>query len=111
MTRLTQNFFLFFFFLVIRRPPISPLFPYTTLFRSRRDERALRAMGKEGEMAPAAKRGPVHRQKCIALHAAAMEIDRGATCGDRPHHRVAGRIRSEERRVGKECRSRWVAYH
>src|SRR5438876_12402041 len=23
-----------FFFLIIRRPPISPLFPYTTLFRS-----------------------------------------------------------------------------
>src|SRR3972149_11893327 len=26
--------FLFFFFLMIRRPPRSPLFPYTTLFRS-----------------------------------------------------------------------------
>src|SRR3712207_7448862 len=25
-----------FFFLMIRRPPRSPLFPYTTLFRSRR---------------------------------------------------------------------------
>src|SRR5690348_18475030 len=25
---------LFFFFLMIRRPPISTLFPYTTLFRS-----------------------------------------------------------------------------
>src|SRR5438132_8411032 len=27
--------FLFFFFLMIRRPPRSTLFPYTTLFRSR----------------------------------------------------------------------------
>src|SRR5229473_5108047 len=27
----------FFFFLMIRRPPRSTLFPYTTLFRSRRD--------------------------------------------------------------------------
>src|SRR5258708_6676446 len=27
-------YFLFFFFLMIRRPPRSPLFPYTTLFRS-----------------------------------------------------------------------------
>src|SRR5438876_1117969 len=26
--------FLFFFFVMIRRPPISTLFPYTTLFRS-----------------------------------------------------------------------------
>src|SRR5688572_32862113 len=25
----------FFFFIIIRRPPISTLFPYTTLFRSR----------------------------------------------------------------------------
>src|SRR5258708_35379147 len=29
---------LFFFFLMIRRPPRSTLFPYTTLFRSRRVE-------------------------------------------------------------------------
>src|SRR2546427_5283694 len=28
---------LFFFFLMIRRPPRSTLFPYTTLFRSRSD--------------------------------------------------------------------------
>src|SRR2546430_11344460 len=27
----------FFFFLMIRRPPRSTLFPYTTLFRSRRE--------------------------------------------------------------------------
>src|SRR5690348_18446348 len=39
--------FLFFFFLMIRRPPRSTLFPYTTLFRSRPrrvpPQRALRA--------------------------------------------------------------------
>src|SRR6266487_6349442 len=29
------SFFCFFFFLMIRRPPRSTLFPYTTLFRSR----------------------------------------------------------------------------
>src|SRR2546429_1545797 len=28
---------MFFFFLMIRRPPRSTLFPYTTLFRSRED--------------------------------------------------------------------------
>src|SRR5437870_9069759 len=28
------DYFLFFFFLMIRRPPRSTLFPYTTLFRS-----------------------------------------------------------------------------
>src|SRR5229473_4907285 len=31
-------FFFFFFFLMIRRPPRSTLFPYTTLFRSRPGE-------------------------------------------------------------------------
>src|SRR2546426_9686474 len=31
------SFIFFFFFLMIRRPPRSTLFPYTTLFRSRRD--------------------------------------------------------------------------
>src|SRR5256885_16981131 len=32
----------FFFFLMIRRPPRSTLFPYTTLFRSRMDSGAAR---------------------------------------------------------------------
>src|SRR2546430_2985280 len=32
-------FYLFFFFLMIRRPPRSTLFPYTTLFRSVRGRR------------------------------------------------------------------------
>src|SRR6266508_6080536 len=35
-------FFLSFFFLMIRRPPRSTLFPYTTLFRSRRRHRCRR---------------------------------------------------------------------
>src|ERR1043166_9789730 len=33
--RVRYHFFFFFFFLMIRRPPRSTLFPYTTLFRSR----------------------------------------------------------------------------
>src|SRR5258706_1791550 len=32
----------FFFFLMIRRPPRSTLFPYTTLFRSSCDDRSVR---------------------------------------------------------------------
>src|SRR5215469_17684858 len=32
----TFSFLIFFFFLMIRRPPRSTLFPYTTLFRSPR---------------------------------------------------------------------------
>src|SRR2546422_5540865 len=37
---LRQCFVFFFFFLMIRRPPRSTLFPYTTLFRS--DQSAIR---------------------------------------------------------------------
>src|SRR5438477_10129752 len=33
--RLVRFLFLLFFFLMLRRPPRSTLFPYTTLFRSR----------------------------------------------------------------------------
>src|SRR2546425_10056708 len=34
ISTLFPSLFLFFFFLMIRRPPRSTLFPYTTLFRS-----------------------------------------------------------------------------
>src|SRR2546429_6737367 len=46
---------LFFFFLMIRRPPRSTLFPYTTLFRSRGDRRwrASRGTGGHGQPGPA----------------------------------------------------------
>src|SRR5258708_31571177 len=38
---MTDNCVLFFFFLMIRRPPRSTLFPYTTLFRSLAGARSL----------------------------------------------------------------------
>src|SRR2546430_7038685 len=43
-TRLCHH--LFFFFLMIRRPPRSTLFPYTTLFRSRAPRRAEHGDGR-----------------------------------------------------------------
>src|SRR2546430_6139832 len=39
----------FFFFLMIRRPPRSTLFPYTTLFRSRRRGRRRSTAGGSAE--------------------------------------------------------------
>src|SRR5256886_7216046 len=47
----------FFFFLMIRRPPRSTLFPYTTLFRSkiqdlRHDVRGLEKEGQLGKLRP-----------------------------------------------------------
>src|SRR5256885_6542403 len=43
----------FFFFLMIRRPPRSTLFPYTTLFRSHERCRALLHVGKRAAAANA----------------------------------------------------------
>src|SRR5215210_8753170 len=37
-----------FFFLMIRRPPRSTLFPYTTLFRSRGPRRSASPCGRDG---------------------------------------------------------------
>src|SRR5438270_12084453 len=43
-------FFFFFFFLMIRRPPRSTLFPYTTLFRSANDFVMRPGVGKRGRL-------------------------------------------------------------
>src|SRR5215216_3321182 len=42
----------FFFFLMIRRPPRSTLFPYTTLFRSRKGGKDATALGHQPHAAP-----------------------------------------------------------
>src|SRR3989475_4682000 len=51
----------FFFFLMIRRPPRSTLFPYTTLFRSRGKDGVgvLWAVPRSGRLDPPVRRSPV----------------------------------------------------
>src|SRR5260364_306857 len=49
-SRINSVFSFFFFFLMIRRPPRSTLFPYTTLFRSR--PRCPRARCRRNTSAP-----------------------------------------------------------
>src|SRR3989441_11329731 len=51
MASLLSSHLLFFFFLMNRRPPRSPLFPYTTLFRSpeREIQASVRAVGAAGQ--------------------------------------------------------------
>src|SRR2546422_8940302 len=103
----------FFFFLMIRRPPRSTLFPYTTLFRSHYSVR--------GDLVTDPRGGPERqrvRQRTLGgtsgrrRPGSARASQRQLTAAratprspDRP------RWRSEERRVGKECRSRWSPYH
>src|SRR5258708_35468256 len=97
---------------MIRRPPRSTLFPYTTLFRSAYARDLQRIVGQAAQ----------HGGHAIAL-AVGLEVDqqparvqRGVAAIDADEGRDAlhGRVleqRSEERRVGKECRSRWSPYH
>src|SRR5262249_62328577 len=56
--------FLSLFFLILRRPPSSPLFPYTTLFRSHSDARARFVEGRRQEM-----RDEVELPEVAVLHA------------------------------------------
>src|SRR3712207_8640153 len=45
--------FIVFFFLMIRRPPRSTLFPYTTLFRSRRHPAGADVLDEPARLGPA----------------------------------------------------------
>src|SRR2546426_10752946 len=101
---------------MIRRPPRSTLFPYTTLFRSQWLERTLDDSANRRLVIPEAflasdailvlatnvAAGLEVREPVIARHVAA-QLPFLAT------ERLL--MRSEERRVGKECRSRWSPYH
>src|SRR4051812_50182437 len=54
----------FFFFLMIRRPPKSPLFPYTTLFRSvQRFRRAVEDARQSPPRASGSSRGAAPRSE------------------------------------------------
>src|SRR3989454_12549797 len=100
---------------MIRRPPRSTLFPYTTLFRSVTTNGAadfeippdfLRQAGKVTLVA-----SPVGGRTVYSTSLA------GIMPGDELELVVGGvlqyshLVRSGERRVGKECRSRWSPYH
>ena len=115
--------FLYVFFLMIRRPPRSTLFPYTTLFRS-----CLfwRTFGYLWKLLLAARRGAnVHVIFFFAFTRTGYEIygwgnhacPEGVITffGEQrvvsAYWSIAHWGSSEERRVGKECRSRWSPYH
>src|SRR3712207_9199421 len=102
---------------MIRRPPRSTLFPYTTLFRSELTVPALlsaRALAieietdLEGALAPKLILNRLTSRMfgpAPSLAEAEKALQRKAAGG------VTSDWRSEERRVGKECRSRWSPYH
>src|SRR2546429_7837031 len=104
---------------MIRRPPRSTLFPYTPLFRSlpAQDQRS---QIKTFNIAPVWTR---------LISTTTLFTFGGFVRQDRFNYYPSGNVfadgtglipggssatlnqRSEERRVGKECRSRWAPYH
>src|SRR5205809_7981260 len=99
-------FLLLFFFLMIRRPPRSTLFPYTTLFRSKPISTTMLAMPS----------GPPEKMICQNVSDGRFvgcgspgAAPAAVTVDSRPCPKLSignEPTRSEERRVGKECRSR-----
>src|SRR2546426_178746 len=65
-----------FFFLMIRRPPRSTLFPYTTLFRSPADRRAGGSGGRREECSGGAPACTTGRGACERLEPARGAADR-----------------------------------
>src|SRR2546426_11532196 len=106
---------------MIRRPPRSTLFPYTTLFRSGLGTRSQRGavladdhrgdalgqqLGLDGIAGEGAlPRDPVQPQLLAQGVTTVIVGQDGTSLGP------GSKARSEERRVGKECRSRWSPYH
>src|SRR5438477_3229033 len=92
-------FSLLFFFLMIRRPPRSTLFPYTTLFRSDRGTE-----GRDGECPPqpASPARGIADRKSTRLNSSHMSISYAVFClkkkkrrnTDNPQSKTSPRCRS-----------------
>src|SRR3712207_9588616 len=102
---------------MIRRPPRSTLFPYTTLFRSFGILPTTSFSQNTGIITMT----KVMSRYVVGLGAVILMIGAffpkvGALLTVIPPSVIGGSLvmifaRSEERRVGKECRSRWSPYH
>src|SRR3712207_9039688 len=101
---------------MIRRPPRSTLFPYTTLFRSRvlgGIEPGAPGVAQDVDVVDRVAAAAHRPQHLVGVRGIDVVVD-----GDDPlgvvgptWHLAHQGQRSEERRVGKECRSRWSPYH
>src|SRR3712207_9243376 len=105
---------------MIRRPPRSTLFPYTTLFRSTDvlgADGAVRAMRGGMDVFEGTRRSRRFVVKSLlaafpaALIACSSPPSAAPAKTESKPATDAKPTRSEERRVGKECRSRWSPYH
>src|SRR2546422_11754983 len=98
---------------MIRRPPRSTLFPYTTLFRSGMAYKDYTIPPYyDALLAKLVVRGRTWEETVSRAHRSLEEfVLRGVKTTIPFMKRIMEDPRSEERRVGKECRSRWSPYH
>src|SRR2546422_9373833 len=98
---------------MIRRPPRSTLFPYTTLFRSYPDSSLIaHLVGYLGEVAETERRERRFAPCPLSPRLVGKDgLEREYDDSLRGCDGLRFVERSEERRVGKECRSRWSPYH
>src|SRR5256884_9932032 len=102
---------------MIRRPPRSTLFPYTTLFRSARVDEPFRLTvsglppGEPVTIRAATRDGELREWASYATFLAGDDGTVDVSTAAPLSGTYSGVDRSEERRVGKECRSRWSPYH
>src|SRR3712207_8583974 len=80
---------MFFFFLMIRRPPRSTLFPYTTLFRSQGAARRGRVAGHREVRRHAARAEPVRLLRPAVRDGAAADRDRKSTRLNSSHANIS----------------------
>src|ERR1043166_10296823 len=73
------------------------------------------ARGSQGKIGPKAPARPIlgAEDKCVARShgVSGCGVGRRFLMSRRPYAKDRSCMRSEERRVGKECRSRWSPYH
>src|SRR5256886_17183628 len=101
---------------MIRRPPRSTLFPYTTLFRSKVESRKLQngdviTFGLEDSYEILFRLASGSGEESFPQLLTRIEHITSSEPGGGLRKLNQLLERSEERRVGKECRSRWSPYH
>src|SRR5258708_27911544 len=89
----------FFFFLMIRRPPRSTLFPYTTLFRSLRGD--LRRRAPDASALRAARRHVAHD---AVRRAEASRSEEHTSELQSPDHLVCRLLLEKKKKITPTCR-------
>src|SRR3712207_7552961 len=83
---------------MIRRPPRSTLFPYTTLFRSR-VPRVLRGLDPERHALPAVRRGRLEHESLAVVGDEREQVDDPAAVGHLARDRKSTRLNSSHANI------------